>query len=423
MRLTWVNHASFLLESGNVRLLCDPWIEGTVFNNGWHLLSPSRFSYSDFARVTHIWFSHEHPDHFLPPNLKRIPEEFRRRIKVLFHETRDKRVVRACQALGFSVEELPERVPVSIGPDFTVTCGLNDLIDSWLLIRAESKTVANFNDCVFPSDLELIAVRDLAGPVDLLLSQFSYANWVGNPGDLATHRSHARHKRDEMAKQIQILRPRQFIPFASYVYFCHRENSFMNASVNHIADIHDLVSRDLRVDNIVLYPGEHWEVGSSHDSSAAIASYEADFHAAIAQPPLSSESVPLSRLQEAMQSLVEKCKRGNNLILLLAMPPAVAQLSDLGIQVELSYRHGLRQVSGRQPDIVLSSDSLFYCITTDWGGDTLKINGRFEAPSSGSLSRFFQLFRVPQYNSYGSSLNFAFLARQALQRARRASAV
>ena len=38
MKLEFVNHASYVLESGGVRLLCDPWLEGTAFNDGWALL-------------------------------------------------------------------------------------------------------------------------------------------------------------------------------------------------------------------------------------------------------------------------------------------------------------------------------------------------------------------------------------------------
>ena len=89
MQMEWVNHASFIIRSGSVALLCDPWLHGTVFNEGWSLQSPTKLSYNDFANITHIWFSHEHPDHFNPPNLKKIPEQYRRKIKVLFHHTKD----------------------------------------------------------------------------------------------------------------------------------------------------------------------------------------------------------------------------------------------------------------------------------------------------------------------------------------------
>jgi UDP-MurNAc hydroxylase len=419
VRLTWVNHASFLLESGDVRLLCDPWIEGTVFNNGWRLTSPTRMSYDDFSRVTHIWFSHEHPDHFSPPNLKKIPAEIRRRILVLFHETRDKRVVNACKALGFPVQELPERKAFSISENFRVLCGLNDLIDSWIAIFAAGKTVLNLNDCLFPKQGDLDNVHSLVGGVDVLLSQFSYANWVGNPDDFAAQKAQADRKRAEMTKQIRAIQPRQFIPFASFIHFCHKENVFMNRSVNRIGDIHRFLTQELHQESIVLYPGDEWEVGTQNDSREAIEKYEADFQQAQNSPPMTSQSVALADLQKAMAGLIGKCRAKNSPFVLKAMAPAVVRLSDLQQEVEISFRRGILPVEGKRPDLILSSNSLLYCIETDWGGETLKINGRFQIPRGGNAGRFFRLFRVPQYNSYGSTVDLKFVTGRLIDVVRR----
>src|SRR5271165_6980007 len=203
MQMEWVNHASFIVRSGPVSLLCDPWLDGTAFNQGWSLLSPTQLSCHDFASITHIWFSHEHPDHFSPPNLKKIPEEYRRRIKVLFHYTKDKRVVNLCKNLGFETLELPEWQSVEIAPDFKIMSGMQGLIDSWSAIFAEGKTLLNMNDCVFDRKRELEEIKQKLGKIDLLLSQFSYATWVGNPDDRAAHQGHAERKLLEMSRQIQ----------------------------------------------------------------------------------------------------------------------------------------------------------------------------------------------------------------------------
>jgi|SRR5579863_5573948 len=118
MRIEWVNNAAFILSSGSVRLMCDPWLEGKIFNGGWKLLSETRFPYDDFANITHIWISHEHPDHFSPPTLRRIPEAYRRGITILFHYTKDKRVLNVCRSLGFKTWELREKELVDVAPDF-----------------------------------------------------------------------------------------------------------------------------------------------------------------------------------------------------------------------------------------------------------------------------------------------------------------
>jgi hypothetical protein len=70
--IQWVNHASYILPDNNNSLICGPWIEGKAFHNGWLLLANPDYKPADFQKVTHIWFSHEHPDHFSPPTLAKI---------------------------------------------------------------------------------------------------------------------------------------------------------------------------------------------------------------------------------------------------------------------------------------------------------------------------------------------------------------
>jgi len=414
----WVNHASFIVESGPVRLICDPWLEGSAFNDGWSLLSPTKLGYEEFGEITHIWFSHEHPDHFSPGNLRKIPELHRHKIKVLFHNTKDKQVINLCKALGFSTEELPDNQFVGIADDFKVFSVRQGLVDSCLAIFAEGKTLLDMNDCIFDTRSELEKIQRHIGKTDVLFSQFSYANWVGNPGDHAAHLREANRKRQEMEKQIRLFAPSVFVPFASFVYFSHAENFFMNEHVNRITDVYDFVTGDLKVPTNVLYPGDQWEVGRTWDSAPSIARYKSDFDRALAWPPQTSPPVSLVDLQEAARVFIGKCAQKNNRLLLNALPPAAVRITDLGVHTELSFRRGLVETKSKRPDIELSSSSLSYCFKTDWGGETLQINGRFEVPPRGKPRRFFRIFRVPRHNGYGSSLNFRFLGRQVLQKVR-----
>jgi UDP-MurNAc hydroxylase len=422
MWLEWVNHASFILESGNMRLICDPWLDGTIFDNGWRLLSPTRMGYDEFSSITHIWFSHEHPDHFNPPNLKKIPEEYRRRITILFHETRDKRVVNLCKSLGFKIQELPELQKVEIAAGITMLSGMQDLIDSWMSIQAEGKTLLNMNDCAFDRSSELEAIQKANGTIDLLLSQFSFANWIGNPGELESHKMHVQRKRAEMARQIRLFAPTQFIPFASFVYFSHAENFHMNSSMHRIRDAYEYAATELQVPTIVLYPEDRWQVGTPHDSSDALRSYDRDYERVLATPPVTSDPVDIARLRAAATAMFTKCAANNNRAILNTFTPAVVRVSDLGIDVELSFRHGWLEVIGKQPDIITSSGSLLNCMITDWGGETLMVNGRFQAPPHGKVSRFFRIFKVLRHNSIGNPVNFQFLGNKIIEKTKTALA-
>src|SRR3982750_30517 len=101
MEIEWVNHASFIIGYDGMRLICDPWLEGTAFANGWALLSTTVFSFEAFKSLPHIWFSHEHPDHFSPPNINKIPKEYKKNITVLFQATVDRKVPEYCNKAGF----------------------------------------------------------------------------------------------------------------------------------------------------------------------------------------------------------------------------------------------------------------------------------------------------------------------------------
>src|SRR5260370_29654747 len=158
--------------------MCDPWLEGGELNGGWKVLSPSIFRYEDFARITHIWFSHEHPDHFSPSNLKRIPEELRRKITVLFHQTKDKRVLKVCEAYRFEVQELPDAQPVELAGDFRLVCGRQGLIDPWTAVFAENKTLLNMDECVVRQPDEPLPHKRKLCTAGRVLPHCSMAEWV-----------------------------------------------------------------------------------------------------------------------------------------------------------------------------------------------------------------------------------------------------
>ena len=223
--IVWINHAGYELRTSGLRIVHDPWLFGRVFAEGWSLIADSSFTPADFAGVDYIWFSHEHPDHFSPAVLKQIPLEIRQTITLLFQATRDKRVVAFCEKLGFSTLELPHQVRTQLNKDVAVTCGVTGN-DSWLFTETPDQAIFNANDCVGVDWLQI--ANSLPRPVDTLLTQFSFANWVGNPEDSHRAKAAAIEKLSEMQSQIDAFKPEKLIPFASYVWFCRQENYHMN---------------------------------------------------------------------------------------------------------------------------------------------------------------------------------------------------
>jgi UDP-MurNAc hydroxylase len=400
MEIEWVNHAGFVLNSSGVAVFSDPWIEGAAFDESWSLLSKTTFGYEDFARVSHIWFSHEHPDHFSPPNLKRIPQQYREKISVLFQTTIDKRVISVCRDLKFRDTTELTGDWLQLADDLEILCGTVGSLDSWAAFRTPGQTLLNLNDCVFLSVQELEPLKRKIGPIDTLVTQFSYASWWGNRDSKESWEQAARDQLEKIRREVDILKPKFVVLSASFVYFSHEENHYMNNWINTVHDAFEFVGSLRNVTAIVLYPGDKWNVGTPHDSQLALDRYRADLDKTRNSGFKKSATVAVDVLQDAAKLFLAKLKRKNSLILLWRIKETYIHLSDHDVLVKLS-RRGLEISPSGKPDIRLSSSALHYCLKFDWGAETLFINGRFSAPPGGDKSRFFRWFSIAAANSHG----------------------
>ena len=403
--LTFVNHASLIYEHGPVRLICDPWIEGTVFDNSWAHLSQSRFTYEDYREITHIWFSHEHPDHFFPPNVKKIPEEYRRKITVLFKHTLDEKVAAYCRNIGFKeVVELAPGERYELADDFSVICQpYHD--DSALVVFAGGQTVVNANDCVLDTPEKLALLKSFTnGPVDVLLTQFSYASYVGETYE--ERRKHAEDKFREMSAQIETLAPKALIPFASFVYFCHEDNFHMNDAANRIDQVHLTLKAQGRTEPVVLYPGDRWRVGTPHASSSAIARYMADAEA-ITGPLVHTVSVTPEALMEAAGRfhgrLKEKVEYLPALKAFRVLRPLRLFVTDHNSAYELDLG-ALTPLTGMGKEgcgMAMSSQTLSFCLSFDYGWNTTAVNGKFQVLEPEALKSFRTLTSLGDAMNHG----------------------
>jgi hypothetical protein len=422
VRIEWINHAAYVLEAGGVRLVADPWIDGRAFDDGWAHVTPTRLRYEDFADVTHVWFSHEHPDHFSPSNVRKIPESARRRITVLYQRTRDRKVARFCEAAGFArVVELPRRRWFAVAPGFDV---MNEKVgndDSWLAVRTGGKILLNLNDCVIRTEAPCAAIRRLLGGAapDVLLTQFSYANWSGNSGDVAAHRAAASERLDRARLQATALGARSVVPFASFVWFCHEENAFHNEGMNRVEDAHAAIESLGGPRSVVLFPGETWDVGAPRDSAASIERYRPEYERALRATELvKSPPVALETLRGQADEFVARLLRKNGALFRLArrrnpFPAALVGVADHGVTAEFSLERGLVPVANpaRPCDAAASSSALSYAFVHEWGGGTLHVNGRYTAPPGGDAQRLFLYFELSGANNRGVTFPSLFVQR------------
>ncbi len=380
MNLEFVNHASIIYNHECVSLMCDPWMEGAVFQNGWNHLAPTKFEYADFERITHIWFSHEHPDHFFPPNIKKINQKHRQSITVFYQKTNDKKVVNFINGLGFKeVIELDHFVWFEILPDFKIMCSPFD-DDSWLCVRTKDKTILNTNDCVIRELDAATRIKKKIGKVDILLTQFSYGKFEGNKDEPEKRRNAVKAKFDQMNVQIAAFKPTYLIPFASFVYFCHEENYYMNNEINRIETVYNYYNEKQTVKPVVMYCGSVWEVKKEYtQSKEAIDKWNMRYEKLMNAPELlKSKTIPLNEIIEAGEARINALLANVHIAKRLQiLPELIIHLTDLDTIISLSNSR-IMELKTANPAILLSSEVLLYCLKVDWGFNTTRVNGRVQ---------------------------------------------
>ncbi len=418
MKLTFVDHASVLLEHAGTSLLTDPWWFGDAFNAGWQLLCETPLPVEALSNVDYIWLSHEHPDHFSPRVFGSIPKPDRPGVEVLYQQTRDGKVLSFCRAKGFATRELPRAAATPLRGGLIATCAGVPIYDSWLLLDIGGVRVLNLNDAPVHSPRKLDQLLRDRGPIDVLLTQFGYAGWRGNEDAQALRRSDAEKKLAMMQRQIEHLRPKFTIPFASFAFYAHEENSYMNEGLGDVAQAARVIER-AGSQPLVMFPGDTWSPGDEHDNRSALARW-AEVRAALPDRPLASAPKRTweelseaadryrARIAEANDRRILKLLRLNPI--LPALRPIELHLWDLDCDVRFSFERGLERIDTRTQDydLRMGSDSLGFMFSHAWGTDTLTVNARFRA-DAGGVKRLLTTFGVDQLNNVGIRVSPSFL--------------
>lgn len=237
MRITFVGHASILVESGDVALLTDPWWAGPCFGAQWWIHPDPYLDAIEHGKITHIYVSHGHNDHLHPGTLAKFPRD----VKVLVAKELD--VGPALQKMGFDVLELPDGEAVSLG--IGVTAAIRPTVggDSLLVVADQKEVCVNLNDALHATPAQVqdrfIAWLKAEHPaIDYLFCGYGTASHFPNcyriPGKdyekSAVRRQH--HFNLSWARIVQELGPKFAFPFAADVALLEHDLFWSNQPVH-----------------------------------------------------------------------------------------------------------------------------------------------------------------------------------------------
>jgi len=298
---------------------------------------------------------------------------------LLYQQHFSQRMAHALSHLGFcQVIELPLGRWFDLGYGMSVMCCSVGSIDSLLAVRSEGVTVLNINDCVI-SPLSARAIAKHVGPIDVLLTQFSIASWVGNRGD--SHITAPQEVIDRARRYIRAFRPRVTIPFASFVYFSHNENRYMNAWINTPDHVQQQLSNE-PTQLQFLYNGDSWSnQGGFCLNGDPLKRYRGDFDKIPGLPYRSHPSYSVDELLILGQRLVNRVHPSFPRLLLHKATPVHFYVVDLGTSVRFDLSRCTVEEDRRprnQCDMALSSQALWFAFKFPWGFSTLDVSGRYE---------------------------------------------
>ena len=330
--------------------------------------------------VTHIWISHEHPDHFHFPTLKAIADRIDpTSVQVLFQETNSEKVFNALDGMGFTNHRVLrhlERRPLDEQMDVFVYSHRH--LDSCLGIIFEGKNaLLNVNDAELnPHDCKII--REKFGAFRVLFNQFSIAGFEGyfDSEEMEANRVNVL---DKMVQHHRNLGANITVPFASYMSFAktdnHELNQFANSSLQ--AKAH-LESNGCQC--VLIEPTSGGSVLNDISADDATDYYRSYYDNRVLEVN-DVESVPIEDCMEVFAHRTEVWKAKTNPFIYGKIREVTANIEDLQICATLDFQHCqllIREdLSPMDCDLRINSQPLYQAFSTLFGIQTLGVSGRY----------------------------------------------
>ena len=374
MRIDYLNHASVIIKSGELSLLCDPWFSGTAFGGGWGLQYENPEALDKARSCTHLWISHFHPDHLHIPTLKQLaavsPD-----ITALANDSANFQLSETLQRAGFrNIVPLYERRKLRLTSDITVTRYPTAGIDNMLLLETPAGTVLNYNDCHLPIDA-LRLLKGKIGRIDVLLNSFNHAiKFMDNP------RRSDEEIRNELKtnykKVLDAVNPRWAIPFASAHYYRTPHTLWQNNSLLQSADLVELDSRilPLRIGSEVTFDERLQPTLSPQPANITRNSQDIKTE---------TESVPFDTVVEAAKDFGKRLRQ-SLLGLTFWIPPLRIRVAEYQRVIVFDVNKQLFAEDDGEtadPNIEAHSNALLQWFGKPYGADSFFIGGHFEVLS------------------------------------------
>jgi len=268
--VTFISHASILIEANGLRILSDPWWAGPCFGAQWWLYPDAYVSAVDARPVDYIYISHGHHDHFHPGTLAKLPHSAKMLVAREIH------LAPALRELGFTVIELEPEQELDLGSNVKCRVMPTHADDTLMAISDGRESLVNLNDALHAAPIEVQdrffkILKSHYEKIDYLFCGYGTASHFPNcyfipgkdPERTAVERQH--YFNQMWVRIVHALEPKFAFPFAADVVLLEKELFPLNEAVHNTERPTDLFRKsyaDSPVKVMDIAPGFAMENGA-----------------------------------------------------------------------------------------------------------------------------------------------------------------
>ena len=402
MKLTYISHASLLMEQDALTVVTDPWFNGSAYFNQWHVF-PKPADTSFVNKVTHILLTHGHEDHLHIPTLMLMDK----RAKIYFPYTWHGGTRERLLALGFTqVEEVNAFKTIKLTDNFSFTFIVNGL-DAFVIYEYDGQVVVNLNDALNAHHWSFVEIftemlRKRWKTIDLLICGLGGASYfpntvhapMKNDREIALLRE--QFLTDKFCEIMEVIKPIKVMAFVPGFALLERDKMWINEvkfSRNYLPDYYkNYYDKASTIAFICPLPGDFIEQNTWHKSSPYHLEAINDNLAHLVSRQYAAEIAEINQPVVTDKRVVFDLERKLNRILpvsrsgiaeeLLAQVNFVVQFLDVEetIFIHCFYADGklASTVSDQIPaeanlKITTHTAKFDYAVTNLWGGDVFFI--------------------------------------------------
>jgi len=179
MKITYISHATLLIETGGLKIVTDPWVKGAVYCDQWYqfpkCLSPGLITDADC-----VIYSHGHEDHLHAASLETVNKD----ATIFYPYSWYGGTTEFFNELGFDTVK-------EVVTDHTVTFKnvkityLSNNLDNVVVIESEGKVIVNVNDALPSASAAMIdhfikKINQRWKKIDYLFSSYGGAAYFPN---------------------------------------------------------------------------------------------------------------------------------------------------------------------------------------------------------------------------------------------------